>query len=120
MNASWVAARAGARRGWIELKHTFTTPNDLVTLLIFTAILLGVMLWTRTTSVPGTHFSLGTAMLASMIGMTVGFNALATLGSILTVEREDGSWWRRFCCAGRRGASPGRAWPRAARRSCGR
>ena len=94
MNASWVAARAGARRGWIELKHTFTTPNDLVTLLIFTAILLGVMLWTRTTTVPGTHFSLGTAMLASMIGMNVGFNGLATLGGILTVEREDGTLLR--------------------------
>jgi ABC-2 type transport system permease protein len=47
------------------------------------------MLWTRTTTVPGTHFSLGTAMLASMLGMTVGFNGLATLGSILMVERED-------------------------------
>ena len=53
MNASWVAARAGVRRGWIELKHTFTTPCDLVTLLIFTGILLGVMLWTRTTTMPG-------------------------------------------------------------------
>jgi ABC-2 type transport system permease protein len=94
MNASWVAARAGVRRGWIELKHTFTTPGDLVTLLIFTGILLGVMLWTRTTTVPGTHFSLGTAMLASMLGMTVGFNGLATLGSILTVEREDGTLLR--------------------------
>jgi len=94
MNASWVAARAGVRRGWIELKHTFTTPSDLVTLLIFTGILLGVMLWTRTTTVPGTHFSLGTAMLASMLGMTVGFNGLATLGSILTVEREDGTLLR--------------------------
>ena len=52
MNASWVAARAGVRRGWIELKHTFTTPGDLVTLLIFTGILLGVMLWTRNTTVP--------------------------------------------------------------------
>ena len=30
------------------------------------------------------------------------------------------SWRRRFCCAGWRAASPGRAWPRAARRSCGR
>ena len=65
-----------------------------MTLLIFTAILLGVMLWTRTTTVPGTHFSLGTAMLASMLGMTVGFNGLATLGSILTVEREDGTLLR--------------------------
>jgi ABC-2 type transport system permease protein len=94
MNASWMAVRAGARRGWIELRHTFTTPNDLVTLVVWTAILLTVMLWVRTTTVPGTHFSLGTAMLASMIGMTVGFNGLATLGGILTVEREDGTLLR--------------------------
>ncbi len=33
-------------------------------------------------------------MLASMIGMTVGFNGLATLGGILTVEREDGTLLR--------------------------
>jgi len=89
-----MAVRAGARRGWIELKHNFTTPNDLVTLVIFTAILLGVMIWVRTTTVPGTQFSLGTAMLASMIGMTVGFNGLATLGGILTIEREDGTLLR--------------------------
>jgi ABC-2 type transport system permease protein len=94
MNTSWVAARAGVRRGWIELKHTFTTPNDLVTQLVFTAILLTVMLWTRTTTVPGTRFSLGTAMLASMIGMNVGFNGMATLGGILTIEREDGTLLR--------------------------
>lgn len=94
MNAGWVAARAGGRRGWIELKHTFTTPNDLVTQLVFTAILLAVMLWTRTTTVPGTRFSLGTAMLASMIGMNVGFNGMATLGGILTIEREDGTLLR--------------------------
>jgi ABC-2 type transport system permease protein len=94
MNTGWVAARAGVRRGWIELKHTFTTPNDLVTQLVFTAILLTVMLWTRTTTVPGTRFSLGTAMLASMIGMNVGFNGMATLGGILTIEREDGTLLR--------------------------
>jgi len=33
-------------------------------------------------------------MLASMIGMTVGFNGLATLGGILTIEREDGTLLR--------------------------
>jgi ABC-2 type transport system permease protein len=44
--------------------------------------------------VPGTHFSLGTAMLASMIGMNVGFNGLATLGGLLAVEREDGTLLR--------------------------
>jgi ABC-2 type transport system permease protein len=94
MNAGWVAVRAGGQRGWIELRHTFTTPSDLVTLVVWTAILLTVMIWMRTTTVPGTHFSLGTAMLASMIGMTVAFNGLATLGGILTVEREDGTLLR--------------------------
>ena len=86
--------RAGVRRGWIELKHSFTTPGDLVPLVIWTAALLGVMLWTRTTTVPGTHFSLGTTMMASAIGMNVGFNGLATLGGVLAVEREDGTLLR--------------------------
>jgi ABC-2 type transport system permease protein len=94
MSASWGAVRAGARRGWIELRHMFTSMNDLVTLVIFTGILVGVMLWARTATVPGTHFSLGTTMQASMIGMTVGFNGLATLGGLLAVEREDGTLLR--------------------------
>jgi ABC-2 type transport system permease protein len=94
MSAGLIAVRAGLRRGRIELKHTFTSMNDLLTLVIFTGILVGVMLWTRGTTVPGTHFSLGTAMLASMIGMNVGFNGLATLGGLLAVEREDGTLLR--------------------------
>ena len=94
MSARWVAVRAGARRGWIELKHMFTTPSDLVPLVLWTAALLAVMIWMRTTTVPGTRFSLGTAMLASTIGMNVGFNGLATLGGLLAVEREDGTLLR--------------------------
>ena len=95
MSGGWaVAVRAGARRGWIELKHSFTTPGDVIPLVIWTAALLGAMLWTRTTTVPGTHFSLGTTMMASAIGMTVGFNGLATLGGVLAVEREDGTLLR--------------------------
>jgi ABC-2 type transport system permease protein len=94
MSAKGVAVRAGTRRGWIELKHMLTTPGDLVPLVIWTAALLGVMIWTRTTTVPGTRFSLGTTMLASAIGMNVGFNGLATLGGLLVVEREDGTLLR--------------------------
>lgn len=94
MSARWVAVRAGVRRGWIELTHMFTTPGDLVTLVVWTGALLAVMLWTRTTTVPGTRFSLGTTMLASAIGMNVGFNGLATLGGLLAVEREDGTLLR--------------------------
>lgn len=94
MSARWVAVRAGLRRGWIELRLTFTTPGDLVTTLIFTGIFLAVMLWVRTTTVPGTHFSLGTATLAGVLGMNVGFNGLATMGGLLAVEREDGTLLR--------------------------
>jgi ABC-2 type transport system permease protein len=94
VSASWVAVRAGVRRGWIELKYSFSNVNDVVTLVIFTAIIVGVMLRTRGTTVPGTHFSLGTTMQASMIGMTVGFNGLAMLGGLLAVEREDGTLLR--------------------------
>ena len=94
MNAQGAAVRAGLRRGWIELRQTFTTPSDLVTTLVFMASFLVVMLWVRTTTVPGTRFSLGTATLASVLGMTVGFNGLATLGGLLTVEREDGTLLR--------------------------
>ncbi len=94
MNARWAAARAGVRRGWIELRHTFTTPSDLATLLITTAIFLGVMLYVRTTTVPGTHFSLGTAMLAGVLGMNVGFSGLAMMAALLTIEHEDGTLLR--------------------------
>ncbi len=94
MSARWAAARAGVRRGWIELRHTFTTPSDLATLLIMTAIFLGVMVYVRTTTVPGTHFSLGTAMLAGVLGMNVGFSGLAMMAALLTIEHEDGTLLR--------------------------
>jgi ABC-2 type transport system permease protein len=94
MNARWVAVRLGVKRGWIELRQTFTTPSDLITTLVFIGIFLAVMLGVRTTTVPGTHFSLGTAMLAGVLGMNVGFNGLATMGGLLAVEREDGTLLR--------------------------
>jgi ABC-2 type transport system permease protein len=94
MNARWAAVRAGLRRGGIELRQTFTTPSDLAATLIITAIFLGVMLYTRATTVPGTHFPLGTAMLPSVLGMTVGFNGLALTAGLLTIEHEDGTLLR--------------------------
>jgi ABC-2 type transport system permease protein len=44
--------------------------------------------------VPGTGFSLGTTMLASVLGMNIGFNGLASLAGVLAVEREDGTLLR--------------------------
>jgi ABC-2 type transport system permease protein len=94
MNARWATVRTGVRRGWIELRQLFTTPQDLAVTLVSTAIFLGVMLYTRTSHVPGTGFSLGTTMLASVLGMNIGVNGLSSLAGVLAVEREDGTLLR--------------------------
>ncbi len=94
MNPTLVAARAGLSRGWIEFKQTLTTPGDLITFLIMTGGFLTAMIWTRHTHVPGTHFSLGTTMLASVLGLNVGMYGVVTMGDLLVVEREDGTLLR--------------------------
>jgi ABC-2 type transport system permease protein len=89
-----VAARAGLSRGWIELKQTLTTPNEVITILIVTGGLLAAMIWTRHTTVPGTHFSLGTTMLVSVLGLNVAFYGVFSMCDALVVEREDGTLLR--------------------------
>ncbi len=94
MNPTLVAARAGLSRGWIEFKQTLTTPGDLIAILITTGGFLAAMIWTRHTHVPGTHFSLGTAMLVSVLGLNVVVYSVVTMGDQLVVEREDGTLLR--------------------------
>jgi len=94
MSAWWTAVRAGFERGWIELKQTYTNAESLIPTVIVLAGFILVMLITRRTVVPGTHFSLGTTMLVSIIGMNVGVNGLATMGALLATEREDGTLLR--------------------------
>jgi ABC-2 type transport system permease protein len=94
MNAALVAARAGVSRGRIEFKQALTTPGDLTTILITTGGFLAAMIWTRHTHVPGTHFSLGTTMLVSVLGLNVAFYGVVTMGDLIVVEREDGTLLR--------------------------
>lgn len=94
MSAWWTAVRAGFERGWIELKQTYTNAESLIPTVIILAGFILVMLITRRTVVPGTHFSLGTTMLVSIMGMNVGVNGLATMGGLLATEREDGTLLR--------------------------
>jgi ABC-2 type transport system permease protein len=94
MNPAWNAVRTGFERGRIELWQYFTTVSDMAPMVVMIIVFLAVMLWTRNTHVPGTHFSLGTTMLASVLGMNVGFNGMATMGGVLAVEREDGTLLR--------------------------
>jgi ABC-2 type transport system permease protein len=94
MNPTLVAARAGLSRGWIEFKQTLTTPGDLSTILITTGGLLAAMIWTRHTHLPGTRFSLGTTMLASVLALNVGYYGVVNMGDLIVVEREDGTLLR--------------------------
>jgi ABC-2 type transport system permease protein len=94
MNAWWTAVRAGFERGRIELKQTFTNADSLIPTIIVTGSFVVVMLLTRRTTVPGTHFSLGTTMLTSVLGMSIGVTGLATMGGLLATEREDGTLLR--------------------------
>jgi ABC-2 type transport system permease protein len=94
MNPTLVAARAGLSRGRIEFKQTLTTPRDLISILITTGALLAVMIWTRYTHVPGTHFSLGTATLVSVLALDVVYYGVVNMGDLIVVEREDGTLLR--------------------------
>jgi ABC-2 type transport system permease protein len=94
MNATMVAARAGVSRGRIELKHTLTTPGGLIGILVMIAGFLAAMIWTRHAHVPGTHASLGTTMLASVLGLDVWVYGVITTADLLVIEREDGTLLR--------------------------
>ena len=94
MTPALVAARVGLSRGWIEFKQTLTTPGGLVSILIMTDGFLTAMIWTRHTQVPGTHFSLGTATLVSVLALDVVYYGVVNMGDLIVVEREDGTLLR--------------------------
>ncbi|GAB3568352.1 ABC transporter permease [Amycolatopsis endophytica] len=88
------ALRAGFRRGLIELRQSFTTIQDLWGYLFPTLIFLVVMILMKGSTIPGTTFSRGSMTLPSLIGASVGFNAMINTMQQLTLEREDGTLLR--------------------------
>jgi ABC-2 type transport system permease protein len=94
MTPELVAARAGLSRGWIEFRQTLTTPGDLASIVFMTGGFLVAMIWTRHTTLPGTHFSLGTTMLASVLGLNIGVYGIIRTGDLIVIEREDGTLLR--------------------------
>lgn len=94
MNPTSVAVRAGLRRGWIELRNTFTNYQDLWNYFFPTFVLLVAMFFMRGSTVPGTTFSLGARTLPSALGMGLAFGGMLVLASQLVVDREDGTLLR--------------------------
>jgi ABC-2 type transport system permease protein len=94
MNQTSNAIRAGLARGWIELRQTFTSPQDVWSYLFLPAILLVVVYFMRGATVPGMGFSLGAMALPGVLGMYVAWGGLVGLAMTLIVEREDGTLLR--------------------------
>jgi len=94
VSPTMAAARAGVRRGRIELRQTFTNAQDLWNYIFPTLIFLVVLFFMKGAAVPGTNFNLGARTLPSLLGMSVAFSGLVTLMMALALEREDGTLLR--------------------------
>lgn len=94
MNGRLQAVRNGLTRGGIELRQTFTSPQDLWNYLFPTVVFVAATVLARGSTVPGTDFSLGARTLPSLLGIVVAFTGLATLMMAIVVEREDGTLLR--------------------------
>jgi ABC-2 type transport system permease protein len=94
--AARAAVRAGLDAGWIELSHIFTMFEDAFEILPIPLISVGILLVTEAkhVDVPGTHFLIGSTLLAAMLILNVSLNAMAGMAMTLTQAREDGTLLR--------------------------
>ncbi|MFF5979580.1 ABC transporter permease [Streptomyces olindensis] len=94
MSPVWYAAGAGVRRGWTELRHTFTTGQDVFGYVLWTVLLLVPLFLAGDDRLKGTDISTGAFLLPSMLGMTLAFTGMMTTAQLLATEREDGTLLR--------------------------
>ncbi|MGX5214715.1 ABC transporter permease [Streptomyces violaceus] len=94
MSPVWYAARAGVRRGWTELRQTFTTGQDVFGYVLWTIMLMVPLFLLKDDPLKGAGISTGAFMLPSLLGMTLAFTGMMTTAQLLATEREDGTLLR--------------------------
>ncbi|MEV4864841.1 ABC transporter permease [Streptomyces ossamyceticus] len=94
MSPVWYAAGIGVRRGWTELRQTFTTGQDVFGYVLWTVLLVVPLVLARDDPLKGAGISTGAFMLPSMLGMTLAFTGIMTTAQLLATEREDGTLLR--------------------------
>ncbi|MCT9139248.1 ABC transporter permease [Streptomyces violarus] len=94
MSPVWYAARAGLRRGWTELRQTFTTGQDVFGYVLWTIMLMVPLFLLKDDPLKGAGISTGAFMLPSLLGMTLAFTGMMTTAQLLATEREDGTLLR--------------------------
>lgn len=94
MSPVWYAARIGVRRGWTELKQSFTSGQDVFGYVLWTVLLMVPLFLVRNDPLKGAGISAGAFMLPSLVGMTLAFTGVMTTAQLLATEREDGTLLR--------------------------
>jgi ABC-2 type transport system permease protein len=90
------AVRAGLNAGRIELSHCFTMIEDAFEILPIPVMSVAILLLAdaKHVHVPGTHFLIGSTLLAGMLILNVSVNGMAGMAMNLTAAREDGTLLR--------------------------
>ncbi|HET7012568.1 MAG TPA: ABC transporter permease [Streptosporangiaceae bacterium] len=90
------AVRAGLSHGWIELSHCFTMIEDAFEILplpLLSVVALLVVDY-KHVHLPGTHFLVGSTVLAGVLALNVSANGAVAFATRLTSDREDGTLLR--------------------------
>ena len=93
-SAKAAALRSGLHRGWIEFRQLWTNRDDVTGQVLWLALFLSVIFFTRNASLPGTSLSLGAATVPGILGAGLVFNGLQGAAGYLIMDREDGTLLR--------------------------
>jgi ABC-2 type transport system permease protein len=90
------AVRAGLNAGRIELSHCFTMIEDAFEILPIPLMSVVILLLVdvKHVHVPGTHFLIGSTLLAGMLILNVSVNGMAGMAVNVAAAREDGTLLR--------------------------
>lgn len=92
MNAVMHATRLGISRGWIEFKQYLRSPQEMIWVVMISAIFIGVLWFQRGKNIEG--ISLALLTLPSLLGMTIAQGGFTGAASVLSMDREDGTLLR--------------------------
>ncbi|WP_327142769.1 ABC transporter permease [Nocardia sp. NBC_01327] len=94
MNPLGIAVKAGFRRGWIELRQTLTSGQDLFIQFFWPVMTLVALYLMRNGSFAASGLKLGALALPGVLGMLIAFNGMFGICQGLTTDREDGTLLR--------------------------
>ncbi|MET9488930.1 ABC transporter permease [Nocardia sp. NPDC006630] len=94
MNPISIAVKAGFRRGWIELRQTLTSGQDLFIQFFWPVMTLVALFLMRNGSFAASGLKLGALALPGVLGMLIAFNGMFGICQGLTTDREDGTLLR--------------------------